>query len=423
VDTAPPAQQHLFAADLRLALEIASTATTTKRRKATSKLFGVWSDFCISHGNSCTLDHLLAEEKLTYLLVFALRYRQRGQKGRLVRAGTVRDALSAVGKGFTDLDQPDPRLNPQTGKLHPLLTDFCRSLERTDEPASRAYPVNVTILRKLPEALDRGHPIHGSLQEHTIQLTILAFFWLLRPAEYLHSPDSAESRSQAFRLQDATFTINGRVYSAVDAPLHDEKGELLSADAFANAISTASLTFSDQKNAVKGEQIGQCPTADPLLCPCKALGRIAHHLLTHGAKPSTPLYMFYNSHANHRKWSAVKPAFVMNALRHAAKACHSTTGIDPFLISARSLRPGGATALLCANVDKDAIMLLGRWKSDAMLRYLRIQAMTPGLSQRMLTHGSYTFHPQAFLNQEPPIEAPAAIHALLAHEELYNDSE
>ena len=117
----------------------------------------------------------------------------------------------------------------------------------------------------------------------------------------------------------------------------------------------------------------------------------------------------------------IKPTFVTNALRHAAQACHSTTGIDPELISARSLRPGGATALLCANVDKDAIILLGRWKSDAMLRYLSIQAMTPGFSQRMLQHGAYTFHPQAFRRELPPIEAPVAIHDLLAHDELYDD--
>jgi hypothetical protein len=34
-------------------------------------------------------------------------------------------------------------------------------------------------------------------------------------------------------------------------------------------------------------------------------------------------------------------------------------------------------------------MLLGRWKSDAMLRYLRIQAMTPRFSQQMLDNGTY----------------------------------
>ncbi len=132
--------------------------------------------------------------------------------------------------------------------------------------------------------------------------------------------------------------------------------------------------------------------------------------------------MFYNAHPAVRAWSAIKPSFVTNALRHAANACALRTGIDPALISARSLRPGGATALLCANVDKDAIMLLGCWKSDAMLRYLRIQAMTPGFSQRMLDHGAYTFHPQAFRDQQPPVEAPPAIHAILAHEELYDDA-
>ena len=39
------------------------------------------------------------------------------------------------------------------------------------------------------------------------------------------------------------------------------------------------------------------------------------------------------------------------------------------------IRPGGATALLCANIDKQSIQLLGRWKSDAMLRYLHVHAM------------------------------------------------
>ena len=294
-------------------------------------------------------------------------------------------------------------------------------MERTDDPASRAYPVNVTILRQLFLALDLQHPELGGLQHHTIQLCIVAFFWLLRPAEYLLSPDSAESRSQAFRLCDVTLTIHDKVYAAPDAPLYDEKADPQTAEQFAASIFMASLTFTDQKNCVKGEQIGQRPTADPDLCPCKVLGRIIHHLRLHGAPSHTPLYSFYNPHPRFRAWSAVKPQYVTNALRHAARACEATTGIDPSLISARSLRPGGATALLCANVDSDVIMLLGRWKSDAMLRYLRIQDLSASLSQRMLTHGAYTFHPQAFRLEQPPLQAPVAIHELLAHDELYAD--
>ena len=117
-------------------------------------------------------------------------------------------------------------------------------------------------------------------------------------------------------------------------------------------------------------------------------------------------------------WCPTPAKFVTNALRHAAVSLENTTGIAPKLVSARSLRPGGATALLCANVGSDAIMLLGRWKSDAMLRCLRIQASTSAHSQRMLDHGAHTFAPSSCAAGNLPDQAPAAAAALLQHDEL-----
>ena len=87
-------------------------------------------------------------------------------------------------------------------------------------------------------------------------------------------------------------------------------------------------------------------------------------------------------------------AHITNALWWAAKRIEDRTGIPHHLISAtRSLRPGGATALLCANVDKQSIQLLGQWKSDAMLRYLHVHSMnaTQWFSAAMLKHGAFTF--------------------------------
>eukprot|EP00522_Entomoneis_paludosa_P016157 CAMPEP_0172464744 /NCGR_PEP_ID=MMETSP1065-20121228/51450_1 /TAXON_ID=265537 /ORGANISM="Amphiprora paludosa, Strain CCMP125" /LENGTH=67 /DNA_ID=CAMNT_0013221079 /DNA_START=17 /DNA_END=218 /DNA_ORIENTATION=- len=58
----------------------------------------------------------------------------------------------------------------------------------------------------------------------------------------------------------------------------------------------------------------------------------------------------------------------------------------PSDITAQSLRPGGATELLCGQVDTDIIKL------DAMFRYLHAQAvplMAP-LAKIMLRHGTYT---------------------------------
>ena len=171
------------------------------------------------------------------------------------------------------------------------------------------------------------------------------------------------------------------------------------------------LEFADQKNGVKGERLGHAATDDPFLCPCKALGRLCLHLQEHNASPDTPLHHHFNASDNN--WYEVTSTFITNALRHAAKYVQEDTGILPHLISARSLRPGGATALLCANVDPNTIQLLGRWRSDAMLRYLRVQAhaFRSNFAQQMLSAGNFTFAPGADSSEELPVpqNLPAAV--------------
>jgi len=405
----------VFAAELDSALQIAGTAITAKTRKAKNKIFGVWADFCKEFGIPPSLYTVGdPEDKLSYLLVFAIRYRTKGQRNKSVRAETVKSALTAVGTGISDMGVQNPCKPLGSDKFYPLLNDFISGLNKQDGPSGRSYPVNITILRALHDVLDTDHPKFGTLNSHVILLCIIAFYWLLRPAEYLN-PETAESRSQAFRLRDIHFTIDGKVYNAVKAPLYDETD--------LDRISYASLQFSDQKNAVKGEQIGHRATNDATWCPTKALGRLVLHLRRHKAAPSTPIFHHYNTHD--KQWYKVTSTFITNALRHAATSVQDTTGIDPALISARSLRPGGATALLCAGIDKDAIQLLGRWKSDAMLRYLRIQAASLqfNYAQQMLDAGAYTFHPQVLADDGLPNEAPVAVAALLQHEELYADSD
>ena len=93
------------------------------------------------------------------------------------------------------------------------------------------------------------------------------------------------------------------------------------------------------------------------------------------------------------------------ALKLAAHAVHTHTGIDPAKISASSLRPGGATALLCGNIHKDTIKLIGRWRSDAIDTYLCTQAtaLTSKYSHVMLQHGDFTFN----LKDAPATTAPS----------------
>ena len=319
-------------------------------------------------------------------------------------------ALLAVGEGITNMGRPDPRKQGPGGELHPILTAFLKALRNADDPTTRAYPANVVILRELHAVLDVHHAKYGPLNEHIIDLIIVAFFWLLQPAEYTASKDP-DARTQSFRYRDIHLTIDGRVYNAPTAPLNDAN--------VIQRISYACLEFADQKNAVKGEKVGHRANNDPLVCPAKALGRIARRLHLCNAPADTPIHKHYNANPNHRGWYSVQPQYVTNALRHAATSLQPVTDIEPQLLSARSLRPGGATALLCANISADAIQLLGRWKSDAMFRYLRIQAATTHYSQLMLDNGSYTFAPQVHAAGGLPQETPVAVADLLTHDELY----
>jgi hypothetical protein len=73
----------------------------------------------------------------------------------------------------------------------------------------------------------------------------------------------------------------------------------------------------------------------------------------------------------------------------------AASGITAADISVRSLRSSGAMALLCAAVDPDKIRLLGRWRSDEMLRYLHVQAfpIIASLASQMLLHGQFALIP------------------------------
>ena len=112
--------------------------------------------------------------------------------------------------------------------------------------------------------------------------------------------------------------------------------------------------------------------------------------------------------------------FITNAIQHAAQVHEVDTGILATKVTARSPRPGGATALLCANVNTEAIMLIGRWKSDAMFHCLRVQATTSAHSQLMLDAGDFTFTPSVFERAGLPNETPIEVAQLAAAEDLFD---
>jgi len=87
---------------------------------------------------------------------------------------------------------------------------------------------------------------------------------------------------------------------------------------------------------------------------------------------NAPLYSYFVPATAKKKhsWADVTTGQLTAALRLAAERCQDRTGIPPKLINARSLRAGGATTLLCADVSKDTTKILGRWRSDTVDVYI-----------------------------------------------------
>jgi hypothetical protein len=88
--------------------------------------------------------------------------------------------------------------------------------------------------------------------------------------------------------------------------------------------------------------------------------------------------------------------FSGSELLHRIRLVADTIGSDELgftsdQLGLHSARSGAAMAMCLAGVPVFTIMLLGRWSSDAFLRYIRkqVQEFSKGISQRMISNDRF----------------------------------
>ena len=288
----------------------------------------------------------------------------------------------------------DPRIAPGGGgKIDYRISQQLRSWSKADPPPRRVRPAPVTLVNYVLHAAYASDRTSSPAEQAIADMVCLAFFYLLRPGEYTGTTND----DAAFALDDTRLYLGPRRLNLASASIAEIQ-----------AATSVSLYFTTQKNQRKGDAIAHGRSTDPWCCPVRSAIRrvLCHreHFATTGTPfdPSVVLASYY--HDNHRL--RVLAADVTDNLRLAASACFHVTGIRPENISARSLRAGGAMALLCAGVSPARIKLVGRWHSDAMMQYLH-QDATPimmRLAARMQAQGAYSFLPSA----SPPAPLPEA---------------
>ena len=272
----------------------------------------------------------------------------------------------------------DPRLGPDL-KQDFRLQRMWKAYGKEDPPPNRVKPVPVQVLFHIM-AIDAAS--NDEFLMATADMITIAFFFLLRPGEYT----ATRSDTTPFQLQDVQLFTGPQRLNLTTATVPQ-----LQASTF------ASLTFTNQKNGVRGEVIGLGRSGNPNLCPVVSIVRRVCHLGSHNAAPTTPLAKVHTT-----RWESVTPSVITKSLRDAVTFLSpAALGFLPSDVSARCLRAAGANALLCAKVDTDVIRLLGRWRSDEMLRYLHLQAapVMKNFARAMISGGEFTLIPNQLVPQ------------------------
>ena len=366
----PPSCHHDIRRDWRTLASTTRSRLSPHRTAAQDAAWRLWTTFC----QGIHVDPVLpsVRDRLPFLLLFAQRYRtgQLSPRGLPVRSRTVEDAVQAVGQAFTGLGAADPRLTT-AGDVDRRLANLLRAWHNADDPPDRVQPLTLPALRQALELAD-ADPSPALLA--AADCAALAFFFLLRPGEYAGIP---RSRDDLFRLGDVS-VWSGTTQLAPLGPLP------------LDAATFVTLTFTRQKNGVRGKTIGHACSGDPLLCPVLRLLWRLDHLRLHQAPASLPLNAFFHAGT----WHYVTPSAVTHLLRAAVRTLPAS-GLRPAQITARSTRAGGAMALLCGGVTSDRLRLIGRWRSDAMYRYLHCQApdLMASVAPAMVRGGSFSLQP------------------------------
>ena len=281
-----------------------------------------------------------------------------------------------MGQAYAGLGSADPRLNPH-GHLDFRLTSLYQAWAKADPPPSRVKPLPMTLLRQVVALADRENCARALTEA---RLLTLGVFFLLRPGEYMGKPDDV--KDSLFRIRDVALWVGSRAINPCTCPLDDLR-----------ATTFASLTFTRQKNGVRGEKIGHGRSGDPIICPVLCLVELLVALRALHAPPSTPINAYFPTRPG-TPFRHVLPADLTRRIR-ATLAVYPDASYHPRDVSARSTRAGGAMALLCAGVDRDHIRMIGRWRSDELFRYLHVQAqpIMNGLSAAMLRGGTFRLDP------------------------------
>ncbi len=211
------------------------------------------------------------------------------------------------------------------------------------------------------------------------QLTVATYFFAWHSCEYLKVPQEEKRRMEILKLQNIRFFKNGTL-------VHAPSPELERAD-------SVSLTFETQKNQEKFDTVTHGTTSHDFLCPVKQWAAVINRIWSYpGATADTPVSVVWR----YDKIDHLTSQILIDALRDAVVAVgEDSLGFRAHEVGTHSIRASAAMQMYLGECPVYTIMLIGRWSSDAFLRYIRkqIEQFSHNVARRMLTFMSHRHIP------------------------------
>ncbi|KAI2509947.1 hypothetical protein MHU86_4512 [Fragilaria crotonensis] len=296
------------------------------------------------------------------------------------KAGTVRAAIDGVVQTYRANKLGSPA-HDSRGRLDPLLAAQLRgyALDNPEPSQRQALPAAVVEMVAKVKTTETHRAIG--------QLVTGAFFFAMRSCEY--SEASGSRRTKTVQIGDIVFRRNGKT---IDGAPHESA--LVNAD-------TVSVTNRTQKNGDRGVTVTQHRTKtkpEAGLCPVRALAELVSRISSYdldetrwkdvATRPMNLVATF----ASGTQVTTITSGEVLRHLRAAAiQYGEGRLGFPASRIGTHSLRAGAAMAMFLAGVPAETIQLIGRWRSQTFMRYIRIQVqqMTRGVADVMTTNPEF----------------------------------
>jgi hypothetical protein len=374
----------VLARDIMSAWEGINNGVVDQNAKTREKYWLDWTAYTAAFNKDPYMHSLPENQQLLLITAFAARVRTgHFGLGNTVRVQSVRNALSAISKTFQLVGLPSPVLQAQGAYKIPVGR-LVEGYKRLDPPSVPQLAVPIKVPKEVHRA---GYSTESPRLRAIGDLTILAFYYLLRVGEYTkprfvqtETGTKRATRTVQFRVADIGFFKRNKILRR-NSPL----AELLEADA-------CTLKITNQKNGRMGETIHHVATGDESCCPVKAAARRVNHILSKGGSTSNIICDVCHN-AKTQEWYQVTPTDIRTQVRSAVhKLQLRNSGIDPDLVGSHSLRAGGAMALKLTGSDDTTIMKVGRWTSLTFLQYIhnQISHLSADLSSDMSTELQYT---------------------------------